>query len=79
MCDQPAQQGVGVVGVAQVPGAVAGVQARVGVAGRVAGVVQPCGGFQQIGISAEHRCQAARPRGDTLDVCPAAGEGLLEE
>jgi hypothetical protein len=55
------------------------VQARVGVAGRVAGVVQPCGGFQQIGISAEHRCQAARPRGDTLDVCPAAGEGLLEE
>jgi hypothetical protein len=76
VCDQPAQHGVGVLGVAQVPGAVEGVQARVGKARRIADVVQPCGGFQQIGVSAENRRQAARPRGDTLDVCPAAGEGF---
>jgi hypothetical protein len=63
----------------QVPGAVQGVQARHGQAGCVADVVQPRGGFQQIGVIAEHGCQAACPRGDALDVRPAAGEGLLQE
>ena len=79
MGDQPAQHGVGVLGVAQVTGAVECVQARHGQAGRVADVVQPRGGFQEIGVRAENRCQAACPRGDALDVRPAAGEGLLEE
>jgi hypothetical protein len=56
-----------------------GLQARDGQAGRVADVVQPGGGFEQIGVIAKDRCQAACPGGDALDVCPAAGEGLLEE
>jgi hypothetical protein len=77
--DQPAQQGAGVLGVAQVPGAVECVQACGGEVGRVADVVQPGGGFEQIGVIAKDRCQAACPGGDALDVCPAAGEGLLEE
>jgi len=77
--DQPAQQGVGVLSVPQVPGAVEGVQARGGKAGRVADVVQPRGGFQEVGVSAENGCQAACPCGDALDMCPAAGEGFVEE
>jgi hypothetical protein len=55
------------------------VQACYGQAGCVADVVQPRGGFQEIGVRAENRCQAACPRGDTLDVRPAAGNGLLQE
>jgi len=54
-----------VLGVAQVPGAVEGVQARHGQAGCVADVVQPRGGFQQIGVSAENRARVracATPR-----------------
>jgi hypothetical protein len=79
MGDQPAQHGVGVLGAAQLPGAVQGVQAGHGKAGRVADVVQPRRGFQQIGISAENGCQAACSHGDALDVRPAAGQGLLQE
>jgi len=79
MGDQPARHGVGMLGVAQVPGTVQGVQARHGQARRVADVVQPRGRFQESGVSAENRYQAACPRGDALDVRPAAGEGLLEE
>ena len=70
---------VGVLGVAQVPGAVQGMQARHGQAGRVADVVQPRGGFQEIGISAENRGQAACACGNALDVRPAAGEEFLQE
>jgi hypothetical protein len=44
--DQAAQHGVGVLGVAQVPGAVELVQARDGDARGVADVVYPGGGFQ---------------------------------
>ena len=77
--DQPAQHGIGVLGVAQVPGAVELVQAGGGEAGGVADVVQPGGGFQQIGVRAENGCQAACPGGDALDVRPAAGQGFVEE
>jgi hypothetical protein len=77
--DQPAQHGVGVLGVAQVAGAVEGAQARHGQAGRVADVVQPRGGFQQIRVCAENSRQAACPGGDALDVRPPAREALLEE
>ena len=79
MGDEPAQHGAGVLGVAQVAGAVEWVEARGGEAGCVADVVQPRGGFQEIGVRAENGCQAACPGGDALDVRPAAGEGLLEE
>ena len=79
MCDQPAEHGIGVLGVAQVPGAVELVQAGGGEAGGVADVVQPRGGFEQIGVRAENRCQAACPGGDALDVRPAAGQGFAEE
>ena len=74
MGDQPAQHGV-----AQVPGAIELVQAREGKAGGVADVVQPCGGFQQVGVSAENGCQAACPGGVALGVRPVAGERLLQE
>ena len=77
--DQPAQHGIGVLGVTQVPGAVELVQAGGGEAGGVADVVQPGGGFQQLGVRAENGCQAACPVGDALDVRPAAGQRLLEE
>jgi hypothetical protein len=72
--DQPAQHGIGVLGVAQVPGAVELVQAGGGEVGGVADVVQPRGSFQQIGVRAENGCQAACSRGDALDVRPAARE-----
>jgi hypothetical protein len=68
-----------VLGVAQVPGAIELVQAGGGEAGGVADVVQPRGGFQQIGVSAENRRQTAGPGGDALDVRPAARESFLEE
>ena len=67
------------VDVAQVPGAIELVQPREGKAGRVTDVVQPCGGFQQVGVSAENRRQTAGPGGDALDVRPAAREKLPEE
>ena len=67
------------LGVAKVPGAIELVQAGGGEAGGVADVVQPRGGFQQTGVRAENRCQAACPGGDALDVCPAAGQGFVEE
>ena len=79
MCDQPAQHGIGVLGVAQVPGAIELVQAGGGEARGVADVVQPGGGFEQFGVRPENRRQAACPGGDALDMRPAAGQGLLEE
>jgi hypothetical protein len=75
--DQPAQQGISVLIVAQVTGAIELVQAGGGEAGSVADVVQPGGGFDQIGVSAENRCQAACPGSDALDVRPPAGTGDL--
>ena len=65
--------------VAQLPGAIELMQTRGGEAGGVADVVQPGGGFEQIGVRAQNGCQAASPGSDTLHVCPAAGRGLLEE
>jgi len=79
MGDQPAQQGAGMLGVAQVPGAIELMQARERQAGGVADVVQPRGGFQQVGISAENGRQAAGSGSDALDVRPAAGERLPKE
>ncbi len=65
--------------VAKVAGTVQAVQAGGGEFGEVPDVVQPGGGFDQIGVRAENGCQAACPRGDTLDVRPAAGEGRVEK
>jgi hypothetical protein len=79
MRDQAAQHGIGLLGVAQVPGAIELVQAREGKARGVADVVQPGGSFEQIGVSAEDGCQAAGPGGDALRVRPAAGKRLLQE
>jgi hypothetical protein len=55
------------------------VQAGGGEAGGVADVVQPGGGFEQVGVRAEDGCQAACACGDALDVRPAAGQGFVEE
>ena len=79
MGDQPAQHGVCVLGVAQVTGAVECVQACHVKVGCVADVVQPRGSLQQIRVRAENSRQAMGPGGDTLDVCPAAGERFLQE
>jgi hypothetical protein len=73
--NQPAQHGVGVLGVAQVPGAVELMQARDDEIGCIAYVVQPRRGFEQIGVRAENGRQIAGPGGDALDVRPAAGQG----
>ena len=67
------------LGVLQVPGAIELMQTSSGEAGGVADVVQPGGGFQQVGVRAESGCQAACPGGDALDVRPAAGQGFVEE
>jgi hypothetical protein len=79
VCDQPAQQLVGVLDIPQVAGAVELVQAGAGQFGQVTDVMQPCGGFQQVGVRAQGSCDAAGSGGDALDVCPAAGEGGLQE
>ena len=63
----------------RVTGAVEWAEARRGDAGRIADVVQPPGGCQEIGVSAENMCKAACPGGNALDVRPPAGEGLLKE
>ena len=77
--DQAAQQGFGVVDVAQVAGAVQAVQAGGGEFGEVADVVQPRGGLEQVGVGAEGRVEGAGPGGDALDVGPAAGKRISEE
>ena len=62
MGDQPAQHGAGVLGVAQVTGAVECVQARYGQVGRVADVVQPRSGFAGV----------RRPRREPVPGCVPA-------
>jgi len=79
MGDQPAQHGIGLMDIAQIARTVQGVKARHNQARRVADVVQPRGGVQEIGVRAESGCQAACPRGDALDVRPAAGKGPLQK
>ena len=74
--DQPAQQGIGVLSVAQVPGAVELVQAGGAEAGGVADVVQPGGGFEQVDVRAEDRYQAACPGGDAPGRAPSGGAGV---
>jgi hypothetical protein len=78
VCDQAAQQGFGVLDVAQVAGAVQAVQASMGEFGEVADVVQPCGGLEELGVGAEGRLEGAGLGGDALDVRPAAGAGAPE-
>jgi hypothetical protein len=77
--DQAAQQGFGVLDVAEVAGAVQAVQAGGGEVGQVADVVQPGGGLKEPGVGAEGRLESAGPGGDTLDTGPAAGKGVGEE
>ena len=59
--DQAAQQGFGVLDVAQVAGAVQAVQAGGGEFGEVADVVQPRGGLEQAGVRAEWRGRGCGP------------------
>ena len=79
MRDQTAQHRVGVLDIAEVAGAVQAMQPGLGEIGKVADVVQPGGGFEQIGVGADGRREAARAGGDSLDVGPAAGKGIGEE
>ena len=59
--DQAAQQGFGVLDVAQVAGAVQAVQAGGGEFGEVADVVQPRGGLQQTGVRDRGRGRGCGP------------------
>jgi hypothetical protein len=77
--DQAAQQGFGVVDVAQVAGAVQAVHAGLGEFGEVADVVQPGGGLQELGVGAEGRGEAAGAGGDAPNVGPAAGQVSFEQ
>ena len=77
--DKAAQQGFGVLDVAQVAGAVQAVQAGGGEFGEVADVVQPRGGLEQAGVRAEGGGEATGPGGDALDVGPAAGKRVGQE
>ena len=74
--DQAAQQGFGVLDVAEVAGAVQAVQAGRGEFGEVIDVVQPRGGLEQTGVRADRGGEAAGPGRDALDVCPAAGKSV---
>jgi hypothetical protein len=68
-----------VLDIPKVAGAVELMQASMGQLGQVTDVMQPCGGFQQVGVRAEGSCDTASLGGDALNVCPAAGEGGLQE
>jgi len=73
--DQPAQHGIGVLGVAQVPGAVKLVQARDGEAGAVADVVQPRGGFPLDRRPRRERVPGRVPARRRPGRAPSGGEG----
>jgi hypothetical protein len=77
--DQAAEPEVGVLGVAKVASTIERVKPRVGKVRRVSDVVQPSGGFEQIGVVPEDRSEGASLRGDTLDVSPATRERDFEE
>ena len=78
MGDQPAQHGVGVLGVAQVPGAVERVQPCQGQGGRVTDVVQPPAACRRSasGPRTGARLQPALRR---LGRAPSGGQGLPQE
>ena len=65
--------------VAEVAGTVERVKACVYQLGRVADVMEPGGGFEQIGVAAKDRGERPSPRGDTLDVSPATRKRDFEE
>jgi hypothetical protein len=79
MTNQAAQHRIGLVHVAQVPGAIKRVKASLGQFRRVADVMQPGRRFEQVGVVTEDESQAAGSRGDTLDMSPAAGERDLKQ
>ena len=70
--DQPAEHGLGVLDIAQVPRAIKGMEPGVGQPGRVADVVQDGGGREQVGVLSEDRSQGPGRLGDPLYVRPAA-------
>jgi hypothetical protein len=78
MRDQTAQDRVGEMCVAQVPGAVERMKAGLDQLGRVADVVQPRSGFEQIGVITENRGKRSGSRRDPLNMRPAAGEWGFE-
>jgi hypothetical protein len=78
VCDEVAESGVCVV-VAEVAGAVEGVKAGIYEGGGVADVVEPGGGFEEVGVVAEDGDEGASLAGYALSVCPAAWEWFGEE
>ena len=72
MRDQAAQDRIGEVRVAQVPSAIERMKAGLDQLGRVADVMQPRGGFEQIGVLAEDRRKDSGSRSDPLNMRPTA-------
>ena len=65
--------------VAEVAGAIERMKARVGEVGRVADVVKPRGGFDQVGVLAKDGSEGAGLCGDTFDVGPEIGRASCRE
>jgi hypothetical protein len=78
MRDQAAHNRIGEVRVVQVPGAVKRMKASLGQLGRVADVMQPRGGFEQIGVLTEDRRKGSGSRSDPLNMRPTARKGDFE-
>jgi hypothetical protein len=79
VCDEPTQQFVRPLNVAQVARTVQGVKVGRDELRRVPDVVQPGSGFDQVGVVAENRGERSRLRGNTLGVCPALRKWISEK
>ena len=79
MSDQAAQRRVSMLNVAEVAGTVERMKAGIDQFGRVPDVVQPCRGFEQVGVVSEYRHEGAGSCRDTLNVRPATRERDFEE
>ncbi|GAA0335803.1 hypothetical protein GCM10010151_26890 [Actinoallomurus spadix] len=77
--DEAAQRVVGVLDVPKVTGAVERVQAGVHKVRGVADIVQPSGGFKEIGVIAEDWREAPCLPGDALAVRPTTGKRHFKE
>ncbi len=68
MTDQAAQDRIGMLHVAEVPGAVERMKASLHQFGRVADVMQPRGGFKQVGVLTQDRGKGLGSLSDSLDI-----------
>lgn len=63
----------------EIAGTVERMKAGSGKRGRVADVMKPGGGLDQVSLVSEDGSKRPFPGGDALRMCPAAGQWLLQE